>query len=453
MPSFTPQQQLDSDGPHSVILGEEDHILCLEYIPDGRVVTGSRNGTVRVRNVESGKQEGSSMEHEKKVVHLAVTRDGAKIISSGWNGRIKVWDVESHKLLKEWTHPEIYPIFAVSPDDRFIAVGGWNVTIYALERNRTIPGAIRVGGVEYTSSVCFSPDGNKLACGTLNKVRVYDVSRGTLLLAIHRTLRDCELVTDVLWSRDGSELFSASAEGTVHCWNSGTGRQIGHSWIGHTDAIPSITLSPDGLILASASWDKTIRFWNATTGDPIGQCRQHEERVHAVRFSPSGGFVASIGKDGNIYIWRVVERLGQCQRSNFKYVFPVACSAMISYGFFVWIGFVSPNFPPPPDLTPYIVKADDHYVAGGAFGDVYRCWYRDGLPKEVRIWCKTHAACDLLHHQVAVKAFRFKFAMDGDASRSTKVTRLIHRQYMQSKVPRRCSVESLEFGGDSITSM
>ncbi|KAI9567234.1 kinase-like domain-containing protein, partial [Boletus coccyginus] len=65
------------------------------------------------------------------------------------------------------------------------------------------------------------------------------------------------------------------------------------------------------------------------------------------------------------------------------------------------------NVPPPPDLTCYIVRADEQYVAGGGFGDVYRCWYSANSRKEV-----------------AVKAFRFTFAIDGDVSnRSTKMLR------------------------------
>ncbi|KAF8419800.1 quinon protein alcohol dehydrogenase-like superfamily [Boletus edulis BED1] len=64
-------------------------------------------------------------------------------------------------------------------------------------------------------------------------------------------------------------------------------------------------------------------------------------------------------------------------------------------------------FPPPPDLTRYITKVDDQYVAGGGFGDVFRCRYHDSSPKEV-----------------AVKAFRFAFAIDGDASeKSVKMLR------------------------------
>ena len=82
---------------------------------------------------------------------------------------------------------------------------------------------------------------------------------------------------------------------------------------------------------------------------------------------------------------------------------------------------------PPPDLTPHIAKADDQYVAGGGFGDVYKCWYHDGSPKEVRVSSMTHAACYLHLIQVAVKAFRFRFSIDGDASNgSAKVSYFIH---------------------------
>jgi len=38
---------------------------------------------------------------------------------------------------------------------------------------------------------------------------------------------------------------------------------------------------------------------------------------------------------------------------------------------------VSANSQPPLDLTPYIIKSNDHYVAGGAFADVYRRRCRD----------------------------------------------------------------------------
>jgi WD40 repeat protein len=153
------------------------------------------------------------------------------------------------------------------------------------------------------SSLCFSPNGKKLARSTRDDIRVYDVDSGALFLQVG--LSRSSWIRDVLWSRDGSRLFSGSDDKTISCWNSDTGERIGHPWTGHKDSIRSLSISPDGSILASASFDQTVRFWNATTGNPAKQQLQHDEQVNAVRFSPSGESVASAGWDGKIYLWRL----------------------------------------------------------------------------------------------------------------------------------------------------
>ena len=300
MSSIAPPQRTDSDGPqpHLVILAHDVGIWRLAYLPDGRrVVTGSK-GTVKVWNLESGEQEGTSMwpVHERGICGLAVTGDGTNIASSDFGGTVKVWDVESHELVREWTHPESCLQIAISPDDQLIAVGAWMVAVYSME-GRQVGHSIDVGWAVYSMS--FSPDGTKLACGTVCVIHVYDVATGTLILECHH-----DWVLDVVWSCDGSRLFSGSTDRTIRCWNSDTGETIGHPWTGHQNSILSLSLSPDGSILASSSSDHTVRFWDATTGDPIGQHLQHD-KVSTVRFSPSGESVASAGWDGKLYVWRV----------------------------------------------------------------------------------------------------------------------------------------------------
>ena len=291
---------MDGPQPRLVISAHSAGIWNLAYLPDGRrVVTGSKDGTVKVWNLESGEKEGTSMEHQNGVTGLVVT-GGSKIISGDEDGKIKVWDVESHLLVMGWSHLEYFPKIAISPDDRLIAVGISSMGIYTMN-GRQAKGSIEVGNTAL--SISFSPDGKKLACSTFADIRVYDVDSGTLILGpLHGHQHS---VFDVLWSRDGSRLFSGSNDETIRCWNSDTGEQIGLPWTGHTGWIRSLSLSPDGSILASASWDKTVRFWDATTGSPIRQHLQHDKQVDAVRFSPSGEFVASVGCDGKIYLWRV----------------------------------------------------------------------------------------------------------------------------------------------------
>ncbi|KAI9455830.1 quinon protein alcohol dehydrogenase-like superfamily [Boletus coccyginus] len=191
-------------------------------------------------------------------------------------GMIKVWDIKSHELVKEWRHPERDPRMSISPNDRFAAVGRRNVAIYSINSGRRVD-SIQVG--DSIRRLRFSPDGNKLACGTGDGIRVYDINSGTLILGP----LGGGWVFGVLWSRDGSRLFASDDE-TILCWNSDTGQQIGHPWTGHTDHILSLSLSPDGSILASASLDGTVRFWNAATGNPVGQHLQHDGVVYTIWF-------------------------------------------------------------------------------------------------------------------------------------------------------------------------
>lgn len=301
--STTPQESND-DGPRPhLVVSTPDDVWRLAYLPDGQVVTGSSSSegaTVRVWNVENGRQEGRSMKHEHGlIISLAVTRDGKKIVSSDEGGRIKVWDVESHSLVKEWTHSNGFSRIAISPDDRLVAVGGLTVSIHTMEGQ--VKQSIKTKGAWCMS---FSPDGCKLACGD-DDIYVYDVSNGTLVLgplAGHRGV-----IPSVLWSHDGSRIFSGSLHDKIRCWDSATGEPIGHPWTGHTDYITSFSfsLSPDGSILASASGDRTIRFWDTTTGNPVGQPLRHKDKLRHVCFSPSGEFVASAGWGGKLHIWRV----------------------------------------------------------------------------------------------------------------------------------------------------
>ncbi|KAF8553453.1 WD40 repeat-like protein [Imleria badia] len=291
----------DPPQPQRVILVPDGNVWMLAYHPDGRrVVSRSDDGTIRVWNLDNGEQEGSSMKYESFVVdNLAVTSDGTRIVGSDETGSIKIWDVESHEIVQEWTHQGSYPELSISPDDQLIAVGNWVVTIYTME-GRQVNHSIQVGTTVF--SMGFSPRGDKLACGTRYEVYVYDVNSGTLILVLQGHQ---DRVHRVLWSRDGSRLFSASNDKTICCWDSDTGEQIGRPWTGHTDRVCYISLSPDGSKLASASNDRTVRFWDTISGQLIPQHLEHRYGVNAACFSPSGEFVASATGNGRIHLWRV----------------------------------------------------------------------------------------------------------------------------------------------------
>ncbi|KAF8834412.1 WD40 repeat-like protein [Paxillus ammoniavirescens] len=293
--------------------GHEGYIGGIADLPGVKgVVSWSSDKTIRIWDVEKGKQEGTSMVHESWIYCLAVTRDGKRILSGGEKGRIRVWDVEAHESVQEWASYSSFSIcsIALSPDDRCAASGDSDGKIIIREMKEGGKIKHSMGPGSCVSSLCFSPDGKKLACavyigkGVGHVIQVYDTDSGKLVLGPikgHESWIRC-----VLWSLDGfSRLFSASDDGTIQCWNSETGKSIGGPWTRHTRAVYSLSLSPDGTKLASASCDNTVRFWDACSGGPIGHPLQHESHLFAVTFTSSGEFVPSGGNDQNVSIWRV----------------------------------------------------------------------------------------------------------------------------------------------------
>ena len=71
-------------------------------------------------------------------------------------------------------------------------------------------------------------------------------------------------VYSVVYSPDGSRLASGSLDNTIKIWdatvNANTSTPI-TTLSGHTDNVYSVTFSPDGLKLASGSTDETIKIW------------------------------------------------------------------------------------------------------------------------------------------------------------------------------------------------
>jgi WD40 repeat protein/predicted Ser/Thr protein kinase len=108
-----------------------------------------------------------------------------------------------------------------------------------------------------------------------------------------------DAIVPVVFSPDGSTLYTGSEDGEVRRWAVPSG--VGELIVTHSKAVTELAVSPDGRLLASSSHDGSVRLWSTDSGESR-ELEPHRLAVMSIAFSPDGRRLASASKDGTVQV-------------------------------------------------------------------------------------------------------------------------------------------------------
>jgi small GTP-binding protein len=290
------------------LTGHTASVECVAYRSDGRrLVSASRDSTLRQWDAETGKQIGAPLTGHTASVECVVYRsDGRRLVSGSEDRTLRQWDAETGKQIGAplTGHTRSVTSVVYRPDGRRLVSGSYDNTLrqWDAETGELI-GVPLTGHTSGVTSVVYRPDGRRLVSASYdNTLRQWDAETGKQLGAPLTGHTDS--VMCVAYHPDGRRLVSGSEDRTLRQWDAEAGAPIGAPLTGHKYAVTSVAYRPDGRRLVSGGVDKTLRQWDAETGKPIGTpLTGHTNSVTSVGWRPDGRWIVSGSEDCTMRLW------------------------------------------------------------------------------------------------------------------------------------------------------
>lgn len=207
-----------------------------------------------------------------RVLSLAFSPDGTILAAGGGepsrSGEIVLWNVETKSILHQFVDVHSDTVFSLefSRDGKYLASGAADkfVKLFDVETKKLIRSF--EGHTHHVLGVTWKGDGSRLAsAGADNAIKIWNVETGEQ----HRTIANyTKQVTAIHFIGATDNLVSGSGDKTIKMHRSNDGANY-RTFSGSTDFVYSVAATRDESIVVGGGEDGVLRVWNGADGKEL----------------------------------------------------------------------------------------------------------------------------------------------------------------------------------------
>ena len=330
-----------------VIDGHGDKITSASFSRDGKTIaTSSHDKTIKLWNIQTGKEIHTYKGHSNKVTDVVFSPDGKFLLSTSSDNEARLWNVDegnSQNIIHGGMG--ILAMATYSPDGKYIAA-------ISVEGKAKVWDAVSKDMIssfdvsEKANSITFNKKADKVVVASeSNKLRIYDALSGNLIdyievaegtnydnalffdhdKAIVAYSEECSTVKWMLdehsycimdgearefltclsfLPNDTIYLLSFAHKNMFSLWNSDNRTTI-KEFDGHEANVMHINISHNCEKLISGSSDNTAIIWDMKSGNYIHKLKKHSSQVYFAEFTNDDHYAITASVDGTAILWNV----------------------------------------------------------------------------------------------------------------------------------------------------
>ena len=306
----------------------------------GSVVTVGGNHA-RLWQEQNGELAQSLSRHDS-LNSAAFSPSGRLAVTADSKGAVKIWNVDErnadgHQVV--WkipaahgeagsTHAVHSAVFGPRPadGDRYLLTAGDDGTARLWRLGDGPPRLLSTlsGRTEAVRQAVFSRDGNQIATASADgTAQIWDASDPENVKMAQSILPEDTQTsgfTCACFSPDGKRLVIGGEDNTAQIWDLDNLQNEPLSLEGHAASITSVAFSLDGTRVVSGSNDGIARVWDARKGNSVLSLDRHSAEVTVVEFGRSprpaqGDRILTASNDGTAIVW-LTAPFGQAEKDE-----------------------------------------------------------------------------------------------------------------------------------------
>jgi WD40 repeat protein/serine/threonine protein kinase len=290
-------------------LANEAHIYRVAFAPNGKTyATGGDDNTIRIYETASRQMISDAINQKGWVQSLGFSADGRRLLSSGFQERLHLWDVaRTIEVGRFEDRDELNLGHAMwSPDERLALTTHSNgiTQLWDADTGKKVcvlPKTLSFG-------YCFTPDsqGVLIHCPSASGHAVQFVESRSGVVVWSVPVGEKVLALNGCWCLPGeTELVAAFDDGTVIWRDLADGREMRRLQLRKKIRDHCSALSPDGGRLLTGHDDLSVRLWDLADGKQIHQFAVDVVPTGPPAFSPDGRYAVAHSFRRSQYFWRL----------------------------------------------------------------------------------------------------------------------------------------------------